>query len=80
MTNNSQEPNYGSLGTQERQAKAAAQKADFQLQMGALTDKIRQEEHKKEDLIQEKRVIESEVWFRYRVVLKKGSESLDQLF
>jgi len=45
---------------QERQAKAAAQKADLQVQLEDLTDKIKTEESKKEELIKDKKVVEHE--------------------
>merc|ERR1711976_438126 len=46
---------------QERQAKAAAQKADMEVQLTDMNEKIKEEQDKKEELIKDKRAIEQEV-------------------
>ena len=56
------EAEQGDLTTyQERQAKAAAQHADMEVQLSDLNEKIRQEKDRKEELIQNKRSMEQEV-------------------
>jgi len=55
------ETEQGDLSSyQERQAKAAAQSADMQAQLGDLNEKIKQEEERKEELIKDKRAVEQE--------------------
>merc|ERR1712228_84965 len=46
---------------QERQAKAAAQKADMEVRLTDMNEKIKEEQDKKEELIKDKRAIEQEV-------------------
>merc|ERR1712112_573548 len=56
------EAEQGDLTTyQERQAKAAAQHADMEVQLSDLNEKIRQEKDRREELIQNKRSMEQEV-------------------
>merc|ERR1712098_270207 len=45
---------------QERQAKAAAQKADMEVQLADTNEKIKEEQAKKEELIKDKRILEQE--------------------
>jgi len=55
------EAEQGDLSSlQERQAKAAAQKADMEVQFADLQEKIREEETKKEDFIMSKKALEQE--------------------
>ena len=49
------------ISLQERQAKAAAQKADLENQLDEMSEKIKAEENRKEELIKEKRAIEADV-------------------
>ncbi len=46
---------------QERQAKAAAQKADAEAQIEDMKEKVAEEQARKEQLIQDKKALEAEV-------------------
>jgi len=51
----------GDLSTyQERQAKVATQKADMEMQLGDMKEKLKEEQEKKEKLLSEKKTIEQE--------------------
>ena len=53
--------NFEPINFQERQAKAAAQKADFEAQIDDLKEKVNEEQARKEQLLQDKRALDAEV-------------------